>query len=421
MLSTENNARITRTGRGTAMGNAMRQYWLPALLSSELPSPDCDPVRVTLLGERLVAFRDTAGQVGLLQHNCPHRGASLFFGRNEENGIRCVYHGWKFDTAGNCVDMPNEPPESDFWHKLQAVAYPCVEAGDVVWTWMGPPAERPPLQTQEWMRVPPENRDVCKHIGDCNWLQLLEGGIDTSHSSFLHRSFDRPAQTSTLNFRARATAPKLEVVKTDYGYTYAGVRNLAEQGQNYVRVYQFVMPFHQMRAFEGYLGHRLVSGHMWVPLDDEQTWVWSWSHTADGEPLPHEVIDIERRQAGRTEQDVLPGTARFRRNRGNDYLIDRARQKTVNYTGIETIAAQDQAIQESMGLIADRSSEHLGTTDVAIIAARRLLLEACDDVDRGAAPLGSRLERISARPAEMLLPIDQPWLAAMRDQLVTPL
>jgi phthalate 4,5-dioxygenase oxygenase subunit len=207
----------------------------------------------------------------------------------------------------------------------------------------------------------------------------------------------------------------LEVVLTEYGYTYAGIRALPEDGQNYVRVYQFVLPFHQMRAFEGYAGHPLISGHIWVPADDEHTWVWSWSHTAQGEALPSEAIDMEKRSAGRLPEDVLPGSLRFKRNKGNDYLLDRQIQRTVNYTGI---AAQDQAIQESMGAVADRSLEHLGTTDVAIIAARRLLLQTCQDVADGHDPLGSRLETISARPAEMVLPAHQPWLSAMQAQLV---
>ena len=417
MLSRANNERVTRTGPGTPMGAAMRRYWIPAMLSSELPYSDSDPVRITLLGEQLIAFRDTNGRVGLLAHNCPHRGASLFFGRNEEAGLRCVYHGWKFGVDGTCLDMPNEPAESDFRTKVRAVAYPTVECTGVVWTFMGA-GDPPPFQTQEWMRVPRENLDVCKHLGEANWLQLLEGGIDTAHSSFLHRNFGRARGLDTQGYRARSTAPKLEVVTTEYGYTYAGIRSLPGQDSNYVRVYQFVLPFHQMRAFEGYAGHPLISGHIWVPADDESTWIWSWTYTAGGEALPAEAIEAEKRSAGRLAGDVIPGTFRFRRNKDNDYLIDRQMQKTVNYTGIDVIAAQDQAVQESMGPIYDRSQEHLGTSDVAIIAARRLLLEACDDVERGQEPLGSRLETITARPAEMLLPADQHWHAAMRERLV---
>ena len=417
MLSKADNERITRIGPGTAMGETMRRYWIPALLSSELPQPDSDPLRLKLLGEDLIAFRDTAGTPALIANNCPHRGASLFFGRNEENGLRCVYHGWKFDVHGSCVDMPNEPPESDFKHKVKATAYPCVERSGVVWTYMGPGAA-PPLQTQEWMRVPVENLDVCRHLGEANWLQLLEGGIDTAHSSFLHRNFKRASSLGTHEFRARSTAPKLEVVTTEYGYTYAGIRPLRGEDRSYVRVYQYVLPFHQMRAFEGYLGHPLISGHIWVPADDETTWIWSWTYTAGGESLPAEVVQAEKRSSGRLPEDASPGTLRFRRNKDNDYLIDRQRQKTVNYTGIDVISAQDQAVQESMGAIYDRSQEHLGTSDVAIIAARRLLLQACQDVEEGRDPLGSRLQTITVRPAEMVLPSSEPWHAAMSAQLV---
>jgi len=417
VLSRANNERVTRTGPGTPMGVAMRRYWIPAMLSAELPHPDSDPVRLRILGEDLVAFRDTNGRVGLLAQNCPHRGASLFFGRNEEAGLRCVYHGWKFAADGTCVDMPNEPAESDFKHKVRAVAYPTVERAGVLWTFMGA-GDPPPLQTQEWMRVPVENLDVCKHLGEANWLQLLEGGIDTAHSSFLHRSFGRSRGLDTQGFRARSTAPKLEVITTEYGYTYAGIRSLPDEDRNYVRVYQFVLPFHQMRAFEGYFGHALISGHIWVPADDETTWIWSWTYTAGGEALPPEVIEAEKRSAGRLASDVIPGSFRFRRNKHNDYLLDRQRQKTVNYTGIDVISAQDQAVQESMGPIYDRGQEHLGTSDVAIIAARKLLLQACDDVERGQEPLGARLATITARPAEILLPADVHWYAAMREHLV---
>src|SRR5438128_1267548 len=235
MLSKEDNALLCSTRPGTPMGELFRRFWLPALLPSELPTPDSDPIRFRILGEDLVAFRDSNGTPGFLANNCPHRGASLFFGRNEESGLRCVYHGWKFDVDGNCVDMPNEPRDSDFRRKVTATAYPCVEMAGVVWTYLGPPATMPALTTQEWMRVPIEHSEACRHLGDCNWLQLLEGGIDTSHSSFLHRTFARDRELATQGYRARSTAPRLEVVLTDYGYTYAGIRNLADEGQQYVR------------------------------------------------------------------------------------------------------------------------------------------------------------------------------------------
>src|SRR5438128_676070 len=186
MLSKEDNDLVTKVGPGTPMGNLMRQYWLPAMLSSELPHPDSDPVRVLLLNEQLIAFRDSNGKVGLLANNCPHRGASLFFGRTEEAGLRCVYHGWKFSADGTCVDMPNEPAESDFKAKVKAVAYPCQERGGVVWTYMGSQTQSPPLPGLEWNLVPDSHVYLTKRVADSNWVQTLEGEIDSSHSGFLH-------------------------------------------------------------------------------------------------------------------------------------------------------------------------------------------------------------------------------------------
>src|SRR5579864_5826858 len=186
MFSKEDNELITRTGPGTPMGNVFREYWLPAMLSRELPSPDCDPVRVMLLGERLIAFRDTNGKVGLLQNHCPHRGASLFFGRNEEGGLRCVYHGWKFAIDGTCVDMPNEPAESDFKSKVKALAYPTRERNGVIWAYLGPREHPPELPDIEANNLPEGTWMVTAIQRESNWLQGLEGDIDTSHFSFLH-------------------------------------------------------------------------------------------------------------------------------------------------------------------------------------------------------------------------------------------
>jgi phenylpropionate dioxygenase-like ring-hydroxylating dioxygenase large terminal subunit len=189
MLAREENELITRVGSGTPMGDTMRRYWMPALLAWELPAPDCPPVRVKLLGEDLIAFRDTSGRIGLLDEYCPHRRVSLFFGRNEECGLRCVYHGWKFDVAGHCVAMMNEPEELHFKEKIRSTAYPTVEVGGIIWAYMGPPALQPPLPNFAWTQVPETHRHVTKVIQECNWLQALEGGIDTSHAQILHRSF----------------------------------------------------------------------------------------------------------------------------------------------------------------------------------------------------------------------------------------
>jgi len=418
MLTKEENALVTRTDAGTPMGEAMRRYWMPALLSEELPAPDGPPVRVRLLGEDLVAFRDSAGRVGLLAQKCPHRGASLFFGRNEEQGLRCVYHGWKFDVDGFCVDMPNEPPESSFKHKIRQTAYPCHEQGGVVWTYMGPSENRPPVPGLEWVRAPAGHLHISKTFEDCNYLQGIEGGVDSSHSSFLHRRFDDGYATrATENLRVRATAPKLEVEPTDYGYRYASIRHLSGEGKSYVRVYQFVMPFHQMRAYEGYVGRPVIQGHMWVPIDDDHHWVYNWIYTKDSVPLTEEEIRLEGVITGRAPEDLLPGF-RLKKSLANDYLIDRENQRTRSFTGIEGVNTQDMAVQESMGPIYDRSQEHLGTSDLAVIAMRRLLIQAARDVEAGRDPLGAVSSCDAVRPAEMVLPEGVAWSEAMQEDLI---
>jgi len=226
MLTKEDNELISQVGPGAPMGRVMREYWLPALLSSELPGTDSDPLRVRMLGEELIAFRDTNGQVGLVGANCPHRGASLFFGRNEECGLRCVYHGWKFDVTGQCVDMPSEPAESNFKAKIKATAYPCRERGGIIWTYMGPLAEPPDLPELEWNLVPAEHRQISKRVQECNWLQALEGGIDSSHSYFLHSTIEREqemrgAVTGPRAYLSRQKHCHYEYLDTEFGTLWA--------------------------------------------------------------------------------------------------------------------------------------------------------------------------------------------------------
>ncbi|ETX08861.1 MAG: hypothetical protein ETSY2_02930 [Candidatus Entotheonella gemina] len=242
MLSVQENERLTRTGPGTPMGETLRRYWIPALLAWELPAPDCPPVQLQLLGERLVAFRDTQGSIGLLDELCPHRRASLWLGRNEDCGLRCVYHGWKFDVEGNCVDQMNEP--ESFQDKIHLTSYPTVELGGVIWAYMGPRELQPPLPKFAWTQVPDTHRHISKVIQECNWLQALEGGIDTSHAQILHRYFiDGIGPTGA---GARGGAPKVEADVTDYGYRYAGVYPRGDEGK-FVRTYHYVMPFTQFR------------------------------------------------------------------------------------------------------------------------------------------------------------------------------
>jgi phthalate 4,5-dioxygenase len=388
MLSREENELLTRTGAGSAAGNYFRRYWLPALLGSELPAPDCPPVRVRILGEDLIAFRDSEGRVGLLDEFCPHRRASLYWGRNEECGLRCVYHGWKFETTGACVDMPNEPPEYAFASKVRTIAYPTREFGGVVWAYLGPADRLPELPKLEWARVPESHRYVSKRRQETNYLQAVEGGIDSSHSNFLHASVEafqvtdayREKVKNSSNLRAKYhvldKSPRFTVKKTDYGLIIA-VRRNAEEDTYYWRLTQFLLPSHTIIPQQRGL---TMHGHCWVPRDDETCWVWTMSWNPD-EPLTEAEREAIRDESF-VHARVEPGTWRPLRNRDNNYLIDRERQN-VSMTGIHGFAAQDQAIQESMGPIVDRTRERLGTSDTAIIAMRRLLLEEIRGLEEG--------------------------------------
>ncbi|ETX05715.1 MAG: hypothetical protein ETSY2_21390, partial [Candidatus Entotheonella gemina] len=352
MLSVQDNERLTRIGPGTPMGDTLRRYWLPALLAWELPAPDCPPARVQLLGEKLVAFRDTHGRIGLLGEFCPHRRASLWLGRNEACGLRCVYHGWKFDVEGNCVDQMNE--SDPFTDKIHLKAYPTVELGGVIWTYMGPRDLQPPLPKFAWTQVPDTHRHISKVIQECNWLQALEGGIDTSHAQILHRYF--VGGIGPTGPGARGSAPKVEVDVTAYGYRYAGVYPRGDEG-HFVRTYHYVMPFTQLRPggrdvqTRSLVSNPRVDGHMWVPMDDETCMVWNWQYSINGEPLTEE--ERAEKQLGNGPAHVDQTTFRSFAHAGNNWMIDRDAQRTQSFTGIDGINTQDRAVQESMGPIVD--------------------------------------------------------------------
>jgi phthalate 4,5-dioxygenase len=404
MLRREENELITRVGPGTLMGSTLRRYWMPALLAWELPEPDCPPVRVRLLGEDLVAFRDTEGRIGLLEEYCPHRRVSLFLGRNEECGLRCVYHGWKFDVDGRCVDMMNEPAELNFKNKVHAITYPTVEVGGIIWAYLGPPELQPPLPTFAWTQVPETHRHVTKVIQECNWLQALEGGIDTSHAQILHRDFTPSIGPTSRG--ARGGAPTVEVDVTNYGYRYAGI--YPRPGEvSFIRAYHFVMPFHQLRPSTTDRGNPSVAGHIWVPMDDDNTMVYNCEYSTTDEPLNEE--DRLERRLGNGPLDVDQTTFRSKRNRENNYLLDRQAQRTKSFTGIEGVNTQDRAVQESMGHIVDRSREHLGPADKAIIQTRRLLLQAVKTVQEGGTPPGIDPTYYTVQAAEGVLPRAANW------------
>jgi phenylpropionate dioxygenase-like ring-hydroxylating dioxygenase large terminal subunit len=423
MLSDEDNIRLTRVSRGTPMGEVMRRYWQPVLLSSELPEPDCAPVRARVLGEDLIAFRDTSGKVGLVEAYCPHRRAPMFYARNEECGLRCVYHGWKFDADGNCVDLPTEPASSKMKDHIKIGAYPTFEKADIVWAYLGPKAEMPAPPDYEWMRAPATHRWITKTYEQCNWLQALEGGLDTAHSSFLHGE----KLWAGYELRVRDGAPRLEVEKGEHGYTYISHRKSGEDG-TYVRVYQYVMPWMQQRGGVTKNKERweypTLDGHIWLPIDDEQTWVWNFAWAIDhNHPLPREAMQAVDTTNGRGPDDLIPGTWMPKRNKANDYMIDRARQKTVSFTGITGLNTQDFALQEGMGgsgpgPICDRTQEHLGSSDKAIITMRNLLLEATRDVAAGKRPKGCDPSTHSQiRPFDTLVPPNADWRKEMEYDL----
>ena len=418
MLSTQNNEMLTRVGPGTPMGTLLRRFWIPALLEEEIVERDGAPVKLRLLGEDLVAFRTTSGKVGIVEAYCAHRRAPMCLGRNEENGLRCVYHGWKYDVDGNCIDLPTAGDES-VKDKVRITAYPTREHGGVIWVFMGPKDKMPEPPDYEWMRAPETHCRMSKTYESCNWVQALEGGLDTAHSSFAHNNGD----WADNELRQRDKSPKLEVEKTDYGYTYISFRGAGDDG-TYIRVYQYMMPGQQARGnvtqASGRSNNPKMDGHIWVPIDDESCMVYNWACGIDeNAPVSLEFFEKFEKQMGRGHDDHIPGTFKLKKNLENDYLIDRELQKNrTYYTGIVGINTQDFALQEGMGPICDRSEEHLGSTDKAIIAMRNLLLEATRDVEAGKMPRGADPKTHShVRAFDSLVPHGQDWKQAMAEDL----
>ena len=387
MLRREDNERLTRVGPGTATGALFRRHWLPFMLAQELTA-DAPPRRVKLLGECLVAFRDTAGRAGLLGEHCPHRRASLYYGRNEAGGLRCVYHGWKFDVAGRCLDMPSEPSTSNFRHKVQAEAYSVVERGGLLWAYLGPPEKRAELPDFEWLGVPPAQRFCSRWVQDCNYAQALEGEIDEAHVSFLHRRLDLEAGTTVVaktaltgGYFREDTAPLYTVHETPYGLA-CGARRSVEGDQYLWRVNLFLMPCFTLIPPSDDPHVRVFRA--WVPADDEHTAVICVTWRTDGPVRESDLALWKNGEAA--HRKVLSGMTTPAERADNDYLIDREAQRTRSFTGIAGIRAQDAMVTESAGAIVDRTREHLGTSDKAVIAFRARLLAAARQLENGIEP-----------------------------------
>jgi len=407
MLSVEENEYLARTGPGTPMGALFRRFWLPAFLSSELPAPDGPPLRTRILSEDLVAFRDSGGKAGLVEAFCPHRRAPLFFGRNEEGGLRCVYHGWKFDVSGACVDMPSEPPESNFKDKVKVKAYPTFEIGGLIWVYMGPPdkqPERPPMI--EWADLPDTRHRVHKWFHENNYMQGIEGDIDSAHISYLHtdQRANRPASRLAFDERRRSADkhPRLTVMPTDYGLVYGARRSTAD-GEYYWRVTQWLLPSFSLIPGVGRRG-----GTAWIPVDDQHCTRYSISISPDSDFDENDAF--RNFLASESAQFTLPDGTTIDTmvppyTKHNLYQIDRALQKEGHYTGIMNGVAQDKAMIEGMGYLCDRSKEHLGTTDLAVIGARRRLIGLARDLEKGIEPFAAgHPEAYRVRPLDLISP-----------------
>ena len=407
MLTRDENELLIRVGPGTPMGALMRCYWIPALLSEEIPEPDCPPVRVRLLGEDLVAFRDSTGRIGLLGEHCAHRGTSLYFGRNEDCGLRCIYHGWKYDVYGNVLETPAEPAGSDFYKKVRHTAYPCQEIAGMIFTYMGPPEKTPLLPRYEWAGLKPEQVFPVKSLLECNYLQGIEGDFDSSHTSFLHNN-----NIQNMERLKRDGAPALAAEDTAYGMRAISIRRFGAD-QIYVRTSPYIMPCFSIvpgpptAKFEA---DDLRGFRFWVPIDDHTAWLYILN-------MRKKPLDEAERQALRSW--ITDDYSRVR-NSHNDYLIDRELQRGLLYSGIQSVnaAEQDGCATESMGPIYDRSKEHLGYSDKTIIALRKMLLNAVRGLAEGKAPPHVVRDERSAdfsrlRSLKGVLPAGSDWRAVM--------
>jgi len=385
MLTPADNELLVRTGRGTPMGELFRRFWTPVALASEIGPPDSPPVEVRVMGEDLVAFRDSNGTIGLLDAYCPHRRASLFWGRNEDCGLRCVYHGWKFDVAGQCTDLPNAPEGPSLKLKVRTTSYPVQERGGLLWAYLGPADRQPPFPEAEAFDVPADRRYVTKIITEANYAQVQEGDIDSSHVAFLHRRFDTTAvgggRVDPNTFSD--TQPRWFPSEMPYGLMLAAQRNAPTDDEWHWRVNQFLMPYIVIIATPAGVP---VLSQIRVPIDDHHSLHfrhWSLAERAFDER------DFAMFDDGVTVPEMIPGTFHMKEDIANRYNIDRGVQAKQTYTGIRSFVAQDLAVtanQGGYGTIADRSREYLTSSDRAIITWRKRLITSAKALANGIEP-----------------------------------
>ena len=383
MIAAEENALLTQTDRGTPCGELMRRYWQPVALSEELPEGGA-PLKVKILGEELALFRDDQGRPGLIGLHCAHRGTDLSYGRVEDGGLRCLYHGWLYDICGRVIVQPGEPGGGANKAAIRHLAYPCQEIGGIILTYMGP-GDPPLVPNYEFLTVAPEYRTVVKAFYECNYLQGNEGNIDPVHLSFLHQIFDeaqiarrrvvQSVNASDNTLLAKDVAPTIEVEVMNFGLRISTLRD-ASPDKRYLRTTNFIMP--NLAAFGGSTVGVGYAAHWHVPIDDHHHWkyIFAFSRTSP--------LDEFLRTRSRAE---LTKDFRLTRNVANRYQQDRASMQTQTFTGLGTnFQVHDAFATESQGPVQNRTEENLVSSDKAIVAARKLILNGIRDVQAGREP-----------------------------------
>lgn len=398
MLTRQENDLLCRIEGTAPMGQLMRRHWTPVCLLEEVSEPDGAPVKARVFGEDLVVFRDTEGRVGVMDEYCPHRRVSLVFGRNENCGLRCLYHGWKMDVHGNVLEMVSEPAASGMAQKVKHLAYPTHEWGGMIWAYMGPADTMPDFQPPAWAPSADTRVTIAKAIIPCNWAQILEGAIDSAHSSSLHSSDMVPARVDSAQATSSAwlrpstdKAPRMQVERAPYGFRYAAIRRPISNAavNDYVRSTIFVAPATALIPPNNLYNVANIN----VPLDDTTTafYFMAWGH-----PSQTPETAIWRKFLGQQVGVDLDDTYRPLRTRANHFWQDRGAMKAGNFTGITGFPNQDIAMWVTMGPIADRTNDRLGASDLAIVEFRKQMLDAVRTFQNGGPAIGTGAARIPA-------------------------
>ena len=427
----EENDWLTRVGPGTLMGNLFRQYWIPVTPAADMREPGGRPIRVKLLGEDLVLFRALNDDLGIIGAFCAHRLAPLFFGRVEEDGLRCPYHGWKFAPDGRCMEMPNIPAEQQFTDEIHHPGYPCVERGGIIWAYMGSAKQFPPLPDLEFLRVADGDRNYRLFYQDCNYLQVLEGGIDPTHVMWLHSPYDlsdeqltaqqQPAQHLVANRSGARTPLDIEIADTAGGFTY-GAKRPAGNGKTLWRVNQFIMPFYTMPP-----GGDQKQARAYIPVDDESCVKWQikWYPSQNIKESSKETVRPPfAEEAYEPPTNSVPfGHIRTKAKRSNDYLMNWEVHKVKRF-GIAGVNLQDVCVTENEGPvpILDRTKENLCSGDLSVIKARRMLLDAAHELrQNGTIPIGARDPSVyRVRGCSTVVHDDVDWLEGVRESITVP-